>query len=224
MNLAEFKLEFQTVYDSGSMGAPSLNDYEISLFLTMAARDIVLEVYKNTENTELIKRALNPLVKEKTLSLSISSDMLPGFEVSEAILPADLYFLLQENVKLKDITTHVEVIPEDLDEINVTVKNPFRKPSAKRVLRTEIGSNKVRLYSTNAVEKYKVKYYKKPSPIILTDLGTDPDLNGDETLEGQQKPSNTELPDFLHKDIVKRAVVYAVRSARENNLQTQIEV
>jgi hypothetical protein len=224
MTLIEFKKEFQTIYDSGSMGAPSLNDYEISFFLTQAIRNIVEEIYRNTETTEYIKRGMGPLIKEAVLPLENTEDYLPGTKVFEANLPSDLYFLLQENVKLKGISSHIEVVSDDLDELNVTIKNPFRKPSNKRVLRTEIGDKRVRLYASTTIDKYKVKYLKKYSPIILTDFTADPDLLGTETIDGKNKPSTTELPDFLHPKIVKQAVVLAVRSTRENNLQTQIEV
>jgi hypothetical protein len=226
MQLPELKLEFQTKYNMSSKGAPDLDNYEMSVFLTQSVRDIVDEIYKNFEHTEYIKKGLGPLIKEEVLTPSKSEDYFSseGLDAYDCELPTDLWYTLQENVKLKGLYNHVEVVAEDLDNINKTVMNPFRKPNSRKILRTEIGANKVRLYSGLKITKYKVKYLKQYTPIILTDFTTDPDLMGDETIDGKNKPSMTELPAFLHARIVDRAVILAIKALRQNNLQTQIEV
>lgn len=224
MTLAEFKREFQTNYDMGSYGAPELNNYEISLFLTQAVRDIVEEIYQNFEHSEYVKRGLGPLIKEETLDLYSAKDYFDQIEVAEAVLPADVYYILQENVKLNNKSGRVEVIAEDLDYINKSIKNPFRKPNKNKIFRTQIGDKRVRLYSSEDVTHYKIKYLKRPNPIILSDFTTDPDLLGDETIGSRDTQTNTELPEFLHDKIVNRAVVLAIRSFRENNIQTQTQV
>lgn len=224
MNLAEFKKEFQTTYDMSSYGAPELNNYEISLFLTKAVREYVDEVYSQFEFSEYIKRGLGPLIKEEALTLQAADDYFDNMNVYECSLPGDLFYIAQENIKLNNEKGRYEIISEDLDWINKSVKNPFRRPNKKKIYRTEIGGNKVRLYSSENVTHYKIKYLKKYTPIVLTDFTTDVDLMGTETIEGRNKPSNTELPSFVHPRIVDRAVVLAIKSFRENNLQTQIEV
>lgn len=225
MTTAEFKREFQIMYDSASQGAPDLNNYEISLFLTQAIRDIIQELYNNFEYSEYNKRALSPLIKEDELVLVDTTDYFPNIHVKEAILPLSLYYLLQENVKL---TTQcgdlIEVVSEDLDNINKTLKNPFKKPNKRKVLRTQIGASKVRLYSSIPISKYKVKYINKYTPIIVSNFSSDTELLGTETIDGLNTISNTELPIFIHDKIVKRGVQIAIKSLRENNLKTQIEV
>lgn len=224
MNLAEFKSEFQTKYDMGSFGAPDLNNYEMSLFLTQSVRDIVEEGYHNFETSEYIKRSIGPLVKEKPLTIYPGEDYIKDLKVFEVDLPADAFFILQENTKLNGVAGHVEIIPEDLDNLNKSVKNPFRKPNKNKIFRTEISNKRLRLYSSETITHYKIKYIKKYSPIILVDLSADPDLLQTETIEGKTGPTTTELPDFLHHKIVDGAVVLAIKSFRENNLKTQIEV
>jgi hypothetical protein len=224
MTLDEFKREFQTVYDMGSYGAPELNNYEISLFLTMAVREYVENIYRVFEHTEYIKRGLGPLLKEQPLDLYDADDYIAGLNVKETTLPGDMLYILQENVMFDNQKGVVEIISEDLDTINKTVKNPFRKPNKNKILRTEIGNNKLRLYSAGNITNYKVKYLKKYKPIILSDFATDPDLTGTETIEGKNTKTTTELPGFLHPKLVERAVQLAIKSFRENNLQTQIEV
>lgn len=226
MTLAEFKKEFQTHYDMSSAGAPEMNDYEISLFLTQAVRDIVGEIYQNFEHTEYVKQGLGPLISERALELRKSTDYFDKINVFEAVLPSNMFYILQENVMLNNKAGRVEVMSEDLDNINISIKNPFRKPNSRRVYRTQIGDKRVRIYSDQAdnVTAYKIKFIKKYKPIILSNFAMDPDLMGDETIDGLQTPSTTELPDFLHDKIVRRAVVLAIKSFRNNNLQTQIEV
>lgn len=225
MTNPEFKKEFQIQYDMASSGAPSLNNYEISYFLTQAIRDLIDELYPQFEFTEYSKRALNPLVREKSLSLSTNTDYFENIIVTEANIPADTYYILQENVVLAGQEVFVvEVISEDLDYINKSLKNPFRRPSKRKILRTQIGSGKIRLYSSANIKSFKIKYLKKYSPIILSDFTSDPDLTGSETIDGLSSITTTELPIFLHHKIVDRAVVLAIKSLRENSLRTQIEV
>ena len=225
MTNQEFKDEFIVQYDMASSGAPALNNYEISVWLTRAIRDLIDELYPEFEFTEYSKRALNPLVRERTLTTSTNVDYFDGVIVTEATLPSDLYYILQENVVLAGQELPVvEVISEDLDYINKTMKNPFRKPSKRRILRTQIGSSKVRLYSSANIKNFKIKYLKKYSPIILSDFASDPDLLGTETIDGLSTITSTDLPVFLHHKILDRAVVLAIKSLRENSLQTQIKV
>lgn len=225
MTIAEFSKEFDNKYDLASSGAPDLNNYEKSFFLTEAIREIIDELYTNYENSEYVKRALNPLVKEKDLILASTSDYYAGINVYEVTLPSDIYFILQENVKLSTTCSNpVEVFAEDLDNLNKTIKNPFKKPNKRKVLRTEIGGNNVRLYSSDTITDYKIKYIKKYSPIILSNFSSDPELLGSETIDGLNTTINTELPVFMHHKIVDRAVILAIKSFRENNLKTQIEV
>ena len=51
---------------------------------------------------------------------------------------------------------------------------------------------------------YKLRYVKKPSPIILLDLSGD-----DVSIEGEQNESPCELPTQLHQEILERAVTLA---------------
>ena len=225
MTTAEFDNEFDVMYDTASFGAPALNSYEKSLFLTQAIRDIIDELYSVYDSSEYSKRALNPLIVEREQILVDDSDYYNGMVVQKTTLPTELYYLLQENVESKNTCdTEVEVIPMDLDKLNKAMRNPFKKPNKRKVLRTSIGGNDVRLYSTDGLDNYKIKYLKKYTPIILTDFTTDTELVGDETIDGQNSEQNTELPVFLHDKIVKRGVILAIKSLRENNLKTQIEV
>lgn len=226
---AEFNNEFDIMYNTASFGGPSLNKYEKSVFLTQAIRELIDEIYPNYEYSEFSKRALNPLISESVLTAPTLEPQgyykdIVGYDYT---LPGNIYYILQENVAFTDPecdATHIEIIAEDLDNLNKTIKNPFKKPNKRKILRSSIGGNKVRLYSPFELSSYKIKYIRKYSPIVLSDFASDPELVGDETIDGINVVTNTELPVFLHDKIVKRGVILAIKSLRENSLKTQIEV
>lgn len=224
MTIKEFRDEFFINYDMASLGGPSLNNYEVSLFLTQAVRDIVSELYARFEHTEFNKRALAPLIKENSLVLTNSSDYFPGFLAYRATLPTELYYILQENAILESGDPIPEVISEDLDNLNRVMRNPFRRPNAKKVIRTQISKDSIRIHTLNVLHSFKVKYIKRPEPLIVSNFTTDPELVGTETIEGKNTETLTDLPASVHDKIVKRAVQLAIRSLRENTLKTQIEV
>ena len=252
MTLAEFENEFKVRYNAASNGAPDLNSYEISLFLTQAIRDMVLGYYANFESNEASQRALNPLIASQEFCVqeeepsneyagSKAIDETPGQEVEtitdyytgyvtqRITLPSDVWFLLQEQVTMFEPSCGsiiVEVVAETLDNMNKTIKNPFKRPNERKVIRLvdADGFRYVRIVSASPIDCYKVKYLKKYTPIILANFAEETDLVGDETIDGFNTVRNTELPVFLHDEIVKRGVLLAIKSLRENNLQTQLEV
>lgn len=65
---------------------------------------------------------------------------------------------------------------------------------------------------------YKVRYFKKPTPIILTDLSDD-DLN----IDGVSEISECILPEELHPEILQRAVELA-KAAFQGDLNSTIEL
>ena len=73
MTVAEFKNEFLFKYDAASNGGPDLNNYEISLCLTQAVKDIVKDYYDNYETNEKSKRVLAPLLKDHTSFITDNS-------------------------------------------------------------------------------------------------------------------------------------------------------
>ena len=48
------------------------------------------------------------------------------------------------------------------------VRNPFRGPNDRRVLRLDVGKNKVEIVSKYKIDSYTVKYIRQPEPIILS--------------------------------------------------------
>lgn len=249
MTPAEFENEFRVKYNMASMGAPDLNSYEISLFLTQGIRDIIKELYPQFENKEFVKRALAPLIITREYCIDTSTDdpfssgvaisadqpemflttdyYKNGLLVHEIIPPTNLWWIIQDQVDFLNPecnTIDVEVVAEDIDNLNKSVKNPFKKPNKRKVYRVSDNLGRINLIAHDQIECYKMKYLKKYTPIIVANFEDETDLVGNETIDGLNTISNTELPVFLHDDIVDRGVVLAIRALRDNNLRTQIEV
>ena len=103
----------------------------------------------------------------------------------------------------------VSVVPTIHDDLDKVLKNPFKSPNNRKVIRLDF-DNKIELISKYNVSNYKIRYLKKPNPIILVKLE---DLN----IDKKQEVSNGETNPILHERIVQRAVQLAVQSKVKSN-------
>mgnify|MGYP003526461646 CR=1 FL=1 len=224
MTVAEFKNEFLFKYDAASNGGPDLNNYEISVCLTQAVKDVVKDAYDSYESSEKSKRIVAPLLKNHSSSISNNAnDFWPGI-TSLVSLPKDLQYIVLERVKLKNCieTTRIEIV--DLDNLENALNNSFKRPNKRKVVRVEYNETDGEIFSTEEIKSYSIRYIKKPSPIIVSDFALDQDLIGDETLAGLNIITNTELPEFVHDDIIQKAVIIAIKTTRQNSLESQINI
>lgn len=203
--------------DAASVTEVVLDEYEKSVFLTMAQDEIVVNLYNGNniygdsfENTEEMRRYLEELVKTATCDTSTGSEIEPGSVFYT--LPDDVAFIVYEQVTFNDSSLGcfngniASVYPVTHDEYNKIRKNPFRGPTKFKVLRLDVGENKVELVSKYAFKDYFIRYISKPRPIILEDL---PDGL---TINGESAESSCQLNSVLHDTILKRAVQLALAS------------
>lgn len=209
MTNAEFSNQFDILYNNiMSNAAPGLDEYEKSVFLTQAQRDIIIGIYNGREvpglsfeSVEESRRYLSELVKEKEIK-DIDFKSLIG-------LPDKLWFITLEQAtfdsskdpKLKDYVA--KVVPVKQDYLTTYLKNPFKGPSKDRVLRVDI-EGKVKLYSKYDIKTYYISYIEKPTPIILEDLS-----ESYLTIDGISEESESNVNPLLHEIILKRAVTLA---------------
>lgn len=216
MTNPEFSIEFDILYNNiSSNKAPGLNEYEKSVFLTKAQEQIVTELYsgRNTtynsfEETEELRRYLSSLIvttgcplyseEDKDLIKITNNSML--FSIPENVL-----FLVKE-VIVSSNYSEIDVYPVSQDELSKILKNPFRGPSNDRALRLDVGTNIVEVIYPSIISTYKVRYIRKPNPIILTDLEDDLSING------ISEESECELDSSLHRTILDRAVALALQT------------
>lgn len=225
MTPTEFSTEFDVLYNNiTSNQAPGLNEYEKSIFLTKAQEEIVLGYYdgKNVfgdsfESTEELRRQLDALVETKVYNhIDGNDDSVGGTGVSNNSvffqLPSNLAFITMEQITFSDGSlgcynhSRVNVQPTRQDEYNKIKDNPFRGATKYKALRLDAGNGKIEIISKYNFDKYLIRYVNKPEPIILEDLP-----NG-LTIEGMHTTNGCKLNPILHKTILERAVLMALRT------------
>lgn len=224
MNTSEFSNEFDALLNSHSVLKPfgftqppiELDEYEKSVLLTEAQELLIKELYRGTltggsfEKTEEIRRSLDSLVKTvKPKPAAIQAGLSKSSVIYE--LPEDTWFITYESAILDDEDAgcmngqEVQVIPMTQDEYHRASRNPFRRPSKRRVIRLDSGASLVEIISDFKLGDYIVRYISRPKPIILADLDglsiTKPEYN---------TTRECELNSVTHRAILERAVQLAL--------------
>ena len=240
MTITEFDKEFDLGYDAGSNGAPDINLYEKSVYLTTAEEEIVKAYYsghektrKGFESSEKRRRTMSELVKSYSQTSSTSSSRGMVNESKFFAIPTNVYYIVSENVTLsstKDPCVNGKkalVRPVTNDEFWADYRNPFRKPNKNKAWRLDLskdGANPVvEIIASHDISKYEMRYVKAPEPIILTDLTAGEFAGMGLTINGQTAPQTCKLNSEIHREILNRAVELAVRDYRENSLKAKIE-
>lgn len=199
-----------------------LNEQEKTVFLNQAQESLVISLYNGRnssggsfEETEGLRRYLAPLVEEASLLPIANSAGIPlgdGSKHKFFTLPSPpaypaVWFIVFEEVTINDTSKPcfnadnkpvMEVVPVRHDEYNRLKKNPFRGANNRRALRLDLSEDNIEIVCKYEVEKYHLRYLRKPVDIDLVD--------GDEDAEF------SELPDSLHHRILEIAVEMALRS------------
>ena len=202
---------------SGEQNTLAFDEYEKSIFLTKAQEQIVLELYQELEQSEENRKYLSNLIKtgnyvpvgEQDETLINNTFKSYKVEIEDSVL-----FMIYEQCTLSDDNNCinnkiVSVIPTIHDDLDKVLKNPFKSPNNRKVIRLDF-DNKIELISKYNISNYKIRYLKKPNPIILVKLE---DLN----IDKKQEVSNGETNPILHERIVQRAVQLAVQSKVKSN-------
>ena len=217
-NLFDTLLQPFIVKDNfGEQNTLAFDEYEKSIFLTKAQEQIVLELYQELEQSEENRKYLSNLIKtgnyvpigEQDETLINNTFKSYKVEIEDSVL-----FMIYEQCTLSDKDNCinggiVSVVPTIHDDLDKVLKNPFKSPNNRKVIRLDF-DNKIELISKYNVSNYKVRYLKKPNPIILVKLE---DLN----IDKKQEVSNGETNPILHERIVQRAVQLAVQSKVKSN-------
>jgi hypothetical protein len=238
MILSEFKNEFNIHYNAiASQSAPGFDDYEISVFLTKAQEEIVKNYYnpkgnkykEGFEDSEKRRVDLKELVKTYSSNTQIISFDGLSDNSKFFVIPDDVFLIIYETVTLDSscVTKQPNVVPKTHDEFNVQYDNPFKNPDVSTIWRLNIckinDTNVVELISINNIVDYKIRYIKYPKPIILSDLNTlFPGENL--TINGLSAPTECELQQGIHKEILDRAVELALRDYKPSNLESKIQL
>ena len=217
-NLFDTLLQPSIVKDNfGEQNTLAFDEYEKSIFLTKAQEQIVLELYQELEQSEENRKYLSNLIKtgnyvpvgEQDETLINNTFKSYKVEIEDSVL-----FMIYEQCTLSDENNCINgriisVVPTIHDDLDKVLKNPFKSPNSRKVIRLDF-DNKIELISKYNISNYKIRYLKKPNPIILVKLE---DLN----IDKKQEVSNGETNPILHERIVQRAVQLAVQSKVKSN-------
>ena len=226
MNVQEFSNSFDTLLQpyiaKGSFSEQNnlaFDEYEKSIFLTKAQEQIVLELYQELEQSEEVRKYLSNLIKtDNYVPVGEQDETLinSNFKSYKVEISNDILFMIYEQCTLSDENNCinnkiVSVVPTIHDDLDKVLKNPFKSPNSRKVIRLDF-DNKIELISKYNISNYKVRYLKKPNPIILIALEDNLSINN-----GDTKVSNGETNPILHERIVQRAVQLAVQSKVKSN-------
>ena len=226
MNVQEFSNSFDTLLQPyiakesfSEQNNLAFDEYEKSIFLTKAQEQIVLELYQELEQSEEVRKYLSNLIKtDNYVPVGEQDETLinNNFKSYKVEINNDILFMIYEQCTLNDENNCinnkiVSVVPTIHDDLDKVLKNPFKSPNSRKVIRLDF-NNKIELISKYSISNYKVRYLKKPNPIILIALEDNLSINN-----GDTKVSNGETNPILHERIVQRAVQLAVQSKVKSN-------
>ena len=226
MNVQEFSNSFDTLLQPyiakesfSEQNNLAFDEYEKSIFLTKAQEQIVLELYQELEQSEEVRKYLSNLIKtDNYVPVGEQDETLinNNFKSYKVEISNNILFMIYEQCTLSDENNCinnkiVSVVPTIHDDLDKVLKNPFKSPNSRKVIRLDF-DNKIELISKYNISNYKVRYLKKPNPIILITLDDNLSINN-----GDTKVSNGETNPILHERIVQRAVQLAVQSKVKSN-------
>ena len=224
MTLLEFSTEFDILFNNiMSDTAPSVNEYEKSVFLTKAQNEIVKNYFNPKGNKYQegydgsLKRqsdfsmlvTISEVSAEPSPVLTFNHDCSSTFEI-----PENLMIYIQESLEVTsgDSTKVLQVIPLRYDEYIRLNSRPYKYPARDQAWRV-IGNsstdsrNAQLIYhpgETVQTNGYTIVYVRKPQPIIISDL-TSTGLS----IDGVSTVSECELDSEIHPEILQRAVEIA---------------
>lgn len=232
--------KFNLHYDNiSSGGAPGINNYEMSIFLTQAFREVIFNQYNGNvkgeaiDETERMKSLLGLLTLTGQITgqnLVQSSELINNkyyktqVTFDEAKLP---WFILKEYIISSGKIIKVRPILQD--EFLLIIENPYKAPNINKVLRldetlTDDGYRSIVLISHIPIVEYNYTYLQFPHPIILSNLQ---DIMPELTIEGNYLPT---IPTVLEKNlwllelVINRAVELATRDYKQNSLETMVSL
>ena len=232
MNHIEFSNEFDVLYNNiMSNAAPGLNEYEKSVFLTKAQEEIVKNHFNPNGNKyregldDSPKRQIDfsKLIKvaEGTVKVGPSTTFDNRAKVYD--LPEDTFIIINESVETDKGPK--QIIPISYTEYTRLMSKPYKEPvkyQAWRLITTSVNNITVELIvnSNETISKYKVRYIRRPAPIITADLSSD---YGDVSINGKSEISECELNPIIHQEILQRAVELA-KSAYVGDLNSAVQL
>lgn len=206
--------------EQSSIFDASFDEYEKSLFLTQAQEELVKQHFEKYQHPQQVgfddsttkQMGYSTLIYTDSIDTSSAGDKYNDnstlFNLSD--LEHDFLFIINEKVQCGD--TWYTVVPIHYKEYDRMMSKAYNQPlkrQAWRILHGNTYSEIITRQEAGTISQYRVRYIKKPDPIILIDLSSSPNQP---TINGKSEVSDCELHPILHNDILTLAVQLALAS------------
>ena len=222
MTIQEFSDSFDLYYNNvTSNQAPGLNEWEKSMFLTKAEKEIVKNYFTANSKGNNIGQGFDDSAKRQAdFSVLMKVSACTATTIADKIddrsvtynYPTDVFIVINETVKVG--AAYKQVIPLKYDEYTRLMSKPFKRPLKNQVWRlinkgtvdtTGKATKTVEIITGpgDTISSYSVRYVRVPSPIIVGNLDG-------LSIDGVTAVSTKcEIDPILHEDILQRAVELA---------------
>lgn len=239
MTTQEFSNEFDVLYNNiMSNQAPGIDEYEKSVFLTKAQNEILKnyfnpkgnkynEGFDDNEKRQIDFSTLIKVVEPE----EYSEDSYIKFDERSHLykMPTDVLFVLNETAinDVEGIQRLINIVPINFNEYSRIISKPYKQPLKNqgwRLFQTSSEGvdfiSEVIVKSNTSISKYKVRYVKRPKPIILVNLE---DNYSNVSIDNEVGPIECELDPILHPEILQRAVELA-KAAYVGDINSIVEL
>lgn len=221
--------------DQSSLADLVLDEYEKSIFLTQAQDRIVKAYFEKTLNPEGLgfdsssKRQMDFSNLITTIELTASNASGIKYAENSILLNWNKndfkpLLFLNEKVILQDDKVRV-VVPINYTEYDRQLSKAYSEPNKKQAWRLFSGKKNENdnipiieiVLNSNDVDsfkKYKVRFVKRPKPIVLIDLYN---TSNNLSISGVNAKTECELDPIIHHEILQEAVKLALQY---NNIET----
>ena len=238
MTTQEFSNEFDVLYNNiMSNQAPGLDEYEKSVFLTKAQNEVLKNYFNPKGNkyqegfdgNEKRQIDFSTLVKAVKPITYDGSSYIKFDDRSQLFqMPNDILFVLNETAlnTVDGVNRLINIVPINFDEYSRIMSKPYKQPLKNQGWRLFQSTGGVDFISEVIVKTgstltdYKVRYVRRPKPIILTDLA---DAYSNVSIEGLSTVTECELDPILHPEVLQRAVELA-KAAYIGDLNSNVEL
>ncbi len=239
MTTQEFSNEFDVLYNNiMSNQAPGLDEYEKSVFLTKAQLEI-LKNYFNPKGNKYGQGFDENAKRQIDFSTLITVAKPPQYTPEGGYvkfddrsqlyrMPQDILLVLNETgINTVDgVNRLISIIPMNYEEYARLMSKPWKQPLKNQGWRLFQSTGGVDFISeivikyNSSLADYKIRYVKRPKPIILANLA---DEYSNVSIEGINTITECELDPILHPEILQRAVELA-KSAYTGDLKSSVEL
>lgn len=239
MTTQEFSNEFDVLYNNiMSNQAPGLDEYEKSVFLTKAQLEILKNYFNpkgNKYGQGFDENAKRQIDFSTLITVARPPQYTPGggyvkFDDRSQLykMPQNILLMLNETgINTVDgVKRLISIIPMNYEEYARLMSKPWKQPLKNQGWRLFQSTSGVDFISevvikyNSSLTDYKIRYVKRPKPIILANLA---DEYSNVSIEGINTVTECELDPILHPEILQRAVELA-KSAYTGDLKSSVEL